>query len=580
MVSSSKKILIDSICSDEVRAAVLLGDKIVEFEQEFKEKKQLRGNIYVAYVRRIEPSLQAVFIEYGNNKQGFLPFSEISIEYFNIPEEEKELIFEAYAKKNNTHDKINSSNGEESHSLYSVGKEKSIYIKYKLQDVITLNQKILVQLTKEERGHKGASFTTYATLVGRYCVFMPNSDSKGGVSRRIEDVNVRNRLKEILSLLKLHPRSGLIIRTIGADKSKADIEQDYIYLCNLWQNIQKNAFSTHFPSLIYNESDMVMRFVRDLCNQDTQEIIISGREVYEEVKKYFSIIKSRLRIRLYNGSIPIFVYYGVEDQISELYANKVILPSGGSLVIVLTEAFVSIDVNSGKMTGEDNIEETAYKTNMEAVNEISRQVNLRGLSGLIVIDFIGMVKYHYCRAVEYAIKQAFKNDRAKIQFSYINDFGLMVLSRQRIKPNIQEINTKECSHCKGVGKIKSPEVITASIFRSLYYAIDKDKNKNFYLTAHSIVISYIFNNKRDAISAIEKKCNVIISVSIDDSLDVDAFALKVLDNDLPHNNYSNTIAPLKNSGYQSKDYDTDNLEKKVNNFWLTKWLLRLFGSKH
>jgi ribonuclease E len=595
---NDKKLLLieSSICSGEVRVALSVNNKVVEFEQEFREKKQLRGNIYVAYIKRIEPSLQAVFIEYGKNKQGFLSFSEIAIDYFNISEQEKEALFETYSSDhsgeegNDNHIAISSdSTANKNSDGHGNGfvKQVPLYKKYKLQDVIAVNQKLLVQLTKEERGNKGASFTTYITLVGRYCVFMPNSMSKGGVSRRIEDANVRKQLKEILSSLNLPKRSGLIIRTVGSEKSKREIEQDYNCLFSLSQNIQKNASSVNVPSLIYNEADIIMRSVRDFCSNDA-EIVVSGKEAFEAVKQYTknALRGSKLRYRLYRGSIPIFTYHGIEDQISELYSNRVKLPSGGSLVITLTEAFVSIDVNSGKMTGEDSVEETAYRTNMEAVPEISRQANLRGLSGLIVVDFIDMLKYQYCRAVESAIKQAFKDDKAKVQFSYINDFGLMVFSRQRIKPNIQEINTEECFHCKGVGRVKSHEVLVASIFRELQHTANKHRNKLFDLIAHSELVAYIFNNKRNTVAVIEKEFNIMLNVSMDNNLDISTFVLKHGD-DIHLSANAEITKPLENSGYQvvdNKNSDTkdpnnlDKLQEKIGNFWLTKWLSRLLNS--
>lgn len=583
MASDGKRLLLieSTTCSNEVRVALLVNGRVVEFEQEFKEKRQLRGNIYVAYVKRIEPALQAVFIEYGKNKQGFLSFSEISLNYFNIPEKEKEIFpDEGYSSGvdcsngNCTEESLDSTAGNESSSGFV--REVPLHSKYKLQDVISVNQKVLVQLTKEERGSKGASFTTYVTLVGRYCVFMPNSISKGGVSRRIEDSDIRKQLKDILNSINLPKRSGLIVRTAGAGKSKEEIEQDYNNLTLLWQNIQQNFSSLNVPSLVYNEADVVMRSVRDFCSNDT-EIIVSGREVCEAVRKYTkSVLQGKLRPRLYRGSVPIFTYYRVEDQTSELYSNRVELPSGGSLVITLTEAFVSIDVNSGKMTGEDNIEETAYRTNMEAVPEISRQANLRGLSGLIVVDFIDMLKLEYCKNVEFAIKQAFKDDKAKVQFSFINDFGLMVFSRQRIKPNIQEINTTECLRCKGIGRVKSDEAIVASILRDLQHIANKNQNKSFDLIARSAVIAHIFNNKRDVVSTIEKEFNITLNVSIDNSLDVDTFILKQGD----HVNF-NDYKPLQNSGYKilnnSNKEAADNLQGK---FWLTKWLSRLLSSNN
>lgn len=583
------------MCSDEVRVALSVSNKVVEFEQEFKEKKQLRGNIYVAYIKRIEPSLQAVFIEYGKNKQGFLPFSEICLDYFNIPEKEKEALFDSYTtdhcseenevsvSSSSTNNSVNKNHNECGNTFV---KEIPLYKKYKLQDVISVNQKVLVQLTKEERGSKGASFTTYITLVGRYCVLMPNSMSRGGISRRIEDPNTRKQLREILSTMSLPKRSALIIRTVGSGKSKKEIDQDYEYLCSLWQNIQNNASSINVPLLVYNEADIIMRSIRDFCDSNV-EVVVSGKEAFEAVKEYSrnALKGSRLRSRLYRGSIPMFAYYGVEEQISELYSNRVKLPSGGSLIITLTEAFVSIDVNSGKMTGEGSIEETAYKTNMEAVPEISKQVNLRGLSGLIVIDFIDMLRYQYCRAVESAVRQAFRDDKAKVQFSYINDFGLMVLSRQRIKPNIQEINTTECLHCKGIGRVKSNEVIATSVLRNFHHLAGKSRNNSFDLVAHGEVIAHIFNSKRKTIAAIEKEFNVTLNIAVDNNLDIDVFALKHGD-DIHSDGHLEVNKPLKNFGYQSENSESANnnanqlskLSEKVGSFWLTRWLSRLLNS--
>ncbi|WCR53763.1 MAG: Ribonuclease E [Wolbachia endosymbiont of Ctenocephalides orientis wCori] len=611
MENSGKKRLLlieNSIYSNEVRIALSVDNKVMEFEQEFRGKKRLRGNVYVAIVKDIAPSLQAVFIEYDKDKRGFLSFSDISPDYFNIPEEDKKALLESYSsddcveeadedssddciaeadegyssdncveendndQKANTSDPAVSKNNNKPRSGFV---RKVPLKKYKLQDVISVGQKILVQLTKEERKDKGASFTTYVNLVGRYCVFMPNSISKGGVSRFIKDANVKKQLKEILSSINLPKRSGLIIRTAGSGKSKKEIEQDYSCLSTLWERIQKSTSSINTASLVYNEIDVVMRSVRDFCNDGT-EIVVSGKEALEAINQYIknALKGSRLHCRLHKKSVPIFTYYGIEDQISELYSNRVKLPSGGSLIITLTEAFVSIDVNSGKMTDEGSIEETAYRTNMEAVPEIFRQVNLRGLSGLIVVDFIDMLRYQNCRNIENAIRQAFKDDKAKVQFSYINNFGMMVFSRQRIKSNIQEINTTECAHCKGVGRVKSNEVIVASILRDLQYLANKNRNKIFDLVAHSSIVAHIFNNKRDTISMIENEYNIVLNVSSIDNLNADIFTLRHRDEI-----HSNHHEPLKNSGCQENEKSSinegaDDSNKPQRNFWLTRWLLR------
>ncbi|XGA08746.1 MAG: Rne/Rng family ribonuclease [Wolbachia endosymbiont of Xenopsylla cheopis] len=591
MSSRDKKILIDAILQDEIKIAVLDDDKIVGFEQDIKGKKQLKGNIYTALVKRIEPSLQAVFIEYEKNKQGFLSFYEISPIYYQLPEDEKKLLlqqFYSYKKcvQNNKESTSNDQSvSEQSDDDCTDNNESSlpVYKKYKLQDVIQLNQKILVQLTKEARGYKGASFSTYITLVGKYCVLMPNSNSKGGVSRRIEDENVRKYLREVLSSIQLQEKTSLIIRTVGAFRKKEEIEQDYIELCSVWkkiQNKQNSITDSKVPVLIHSETDVITRSLRDFYDNQVGEIIVSGEEAYKIVKEYVKPLRNKLRIELYKNILPIFVYYKVEEQISKLYNNLVELPSGGYLVITPTEALVSIDVNSGKMTGEGSIEETAYKTNMEAVQEIARQVSLRGLSGLIVIDFIDMVKQEHCQEVELAVKEAFKNDRAKIQYGCINSFGLMEISRQRIKQSILESNTVECFYCKGIGKIKSMEVIALSILRELKYAVDKNRGKIFNLYANYWVIAYIFNSKRSIISEIEREYNILLNVDVDNNLDIDNFYLKISGD--VHNcenspildfNQSNQKSQRKNSKVLHKSNRTNNVKKGKS--WLTRWLLRL-----
>ncbi|WP_339045736.1 Rne/Rng family ribonuclease [Candidatus Mesenet endosymbiont of Agriotes lineatus] len=591
MSSRSKKILIDAILQDEIKIAVLDDNKVVGFEQDIKGKKQLKGNIYVALVKRIEPSLQAVFIEYEKNKQGFLPFYEISPIYYQLPEDEKKLLLQQfYSYKKCVQNSKESINSDQSISNQSsdgcAGNNESnlpVYKKHKLQDVIQLNQKILVQLTKEARGYKGASFSTYITLVGKYCVLMPSSNSKGGVSRRIGDDNVRKYLQEVLSSIQLQERTSLIIRTAGAFRKKEEIEQDYRELCSMWkkiQNQQNSITDSRVPALVHSETDIITRSLRDFYDTQVGEIVVSGEEAYKIVREYVRPLRNKLRIELYKGILPIFIYYKVEEQISKLYSNSVELPSGGYLVITSTEALVSIDVNSGKMTGEEGIEETAYKTNMEAVQEIARQVNLRGLSGLIVIDFIDMIKQEHCHEVELAVKEAFKDDRAKIQFGCINSFGLMEISRQRIKPSILETNTVECFYCKGIGKIKSMEVIALSILRELKYAADKNQGKIFNLYAHYWVVAYIFNSKRFIISEIEREYNILFNVDIDNNLDIDNFYLKHGGDVHNCGNSPALDSSRSNQGNQRKNGKMLGKSNRVNSTkkkkpWLIQWLLRL-----
>lgn len=579
MSGCNKKILIDAILQDEIRIVVLDNNKVVGFEQDIRGKKQLKGNIYTALVKRIEPSLQAVFIEYEKNKQGFLPFCEISPIYYQLPEDEKKLLLEQFYsyKKSVQSNKESVSSNQSSLDNNSDESNLPIYKKYKLQDVIQLNQKILVQLTKEARGHKGASFSTYITLVGKYCILMPNSNSKGGVSRRIVDDNVRKRLQEVLNSIQLQEKISLIIRAAGAFRKKEEIEQDYCELCSMWKKIQSkqnNITNSKIPILVHSETDIITRSLRDFCDNQVSEIIVSGEEAYKIVKEYIRPLRNKVRIESYKDALPIFTYYRIEEQISELYGNLVELDSGGYLVITPTEALVAIDVNSGKMTGEESIEETAYKTNMEAAQKIANQMDLRGLSGLIVIDFIDMIKQEHCQEVELAIKEAFKNDRAKIQFGCINSFGLMEISRQRIKPSILETNTVECFYCKGVGRIKSMEVITLSILRELKCAVNENRGKNFYLYAHCWVIACIFNSKRGIISEIEREYNISLNVDIDNNLDIDSFYFKCDGDVRNHENLPILGFNQENKKKNSKILGKSNKMKK-NKFWLTRWMSRL-----
>ena len=552
--NTGRRILIDAAYVDEVRVAVVDEGRVVEFDQELKDRKQFRGgNIYYAVVRRIEPSLQAVFIEYGMGKHGFLPFSEISVDNYQLPPEEKEALMktvyggaqeeidEPHEDEDNVQQSDEDACNDEGNKLgedravahkgasNKSGKSKlSLHKMYKVQNVIKVDQRLMVQIVKEERGSKCATFSTYIVLAGRYCIFMPNSGNKNsGISRRIEDCDNRRNLKELLGEIKLPKESGIIIRTAGSNKSQEEIEQDLAYLQATWDEICAHCNTLEHPSLLYVEADIIRRTLRDFCSEGVHEIVVAGNKAYCQVKEYAKcMLGNKLRIRMYKGSVPIFVHYRINSQILELYTEKVHLPSGGYLVITPTEALVSVDVNSGRMTGEDSIEETAYRTNMEAVKEIARQVSLRGLSGLIIIDFIDMVKYRYCRAVEAEVREAFKGDRAKVQFGYISTFGLMEISRQRVKQSILETSTVQCLHCKGVGRIRSWESISASILRDVSYAANKNPEKIIVVTTAPQIVSYLFNNKRKYISDLEDEFKVIIRLEIGDSIQMSDFSIR------------------------------------------------------
>ncbi|WP_395877214.1 ribonuclease E/G [Ehrlichia muris] len=604
MSDHSKRILIDAVYQDGIRVAVLRDGQVVEFDQESKSKKCLKGNVYCAVVKRIEPSLQAVFIEYGANKHGFLPFSEISLDYYNISEEEKEKLYQALYEDSDIKDDDDvrsiddsvtcDSKDQEDVSHYNEkltllkkdnlknGKSKLPFYKlYKLQDVIKLDQKLMAQIVKEERGNKGATFSTFITLVGRYCIFMPNSGNKNsGISRRIEDADDRKVLKNFLRAIKLPKESGMIIRTAGSNKSQKDIEQDLSYLQSTWRSIQNSYVSITMPSLLYVEGDIIKRTLRDYCDENTQDIIVSGSYAYELAKECVKFMfRNRVRLRIYKGSVPIFSYYKVESQISELYGNIVNLPSGGYMVITPTEALVSIDVNSGKMTGEDSIEETAYKTNMEAVKEIARQVNLRGLSGLIVIDFIDMLKYRYCRSVESEIKEAFKYDKAKVQFGYISTFGLMEISRQRVKQSILEANTVQCLHCKGVGRVRSLESSSGDILRDIRYCANKNRNKLINISVAGQMIEYFFNNKRQHIAEIEEEFSVSVKLTVNQNTSSTSdFHISVENDDML--NQSKDVVNVFTVDYKTPEDNKlkEEIQKTpTRNMWIKKWLIRIFS---
>ncbi|ACZ49115.1 ribonuclease E [Anaplasma centrale str. Israel] len=616
--SSGKRILVDAAYVDEIRVAVLDGGKVVEFDQELKDRKQLRGNIYYAVVKRVEPSLQAVFIEYGISKHGFLPFSEISVEHYQLPAEEKEALLQDVYGDDQEHEELagddgvatplpdecgvdackpslDDRSGKRDPASKAGRSRASLHKLYKIQDVIKVDQKLMVQIIKEERGSKCATFSTHVALAGRYCIFMPNAGSKSsGISRRIEDCDDRRNLKEVLNSIKLPKESGIIIRTAGSNKSQKEIEQDLSYLQSTWQEIRDNCENMEPPALLYVEANIVKRALRDFCDETTHEVVVAGSRAFSLVKEYAkSMFRNKLRVRMYKGSVPIFTHYRVDSQILELYSDKIFLPSGGYLVITPTEALVSIDVNSGKMTGEDSIEETAYKTNMEAVKEIARQVNLRGLSGLIVIDFIDMLRYRYCRAVESEVREAFKNDKAKVQFGYISAFGLMEISRQRVKQSILDTNTIQCAHCRGVGRVRSLESVAADILRSVRYFAHKNREKIISVSADHEVLTYLFNNKRKHIWAIEGEFKVIIRFGVSGNPGAAGFNIHAekgystaLSEELmgpPEASpevAENKAESTEITGVQPNTQAVPAEVEKPGGMWVRKWLARVFASIH
>lgn len=460
----SKKMLIDAAHAEETRVVVVDGTRVEEFDFESQTRKQLRGNIYLAKVTRVEPSLQAAFIEYGGNRHGFLAFNEIHPDYYQIPVADREALMrdDSGDDEDDTPVSRRASGGDDEDDVNGGGhavddddddveeelarRKRRLMRKYKIQEVIRRRQIMLVQVVKEERGNKGAALTTYLSLAGRYGVLMPNTARGGGISRKITAVTDRKRLKGVVQSLDVPQGMGLIVRTAGAKRTKAEIKRDYEYLLRLWENIRENTLHSIAPALIYEEEDLVKRAIRDMYDKDLDGIWVEGDAGYKEARDFMRMLMPSQAKKVFNyrDPTPLFVKHKIEDHLAQIYSPVVPLRSGGYLVINQTEALVAIDVNSGKATRERNIEATALKTNMEAAEEAARQLRLRDLAGLIVIDFIDMDEGKNNRAVEKVLKDSLKDDRARIQMGKISGFGLMEISRQRRRTGVLEGTTHVC----------------------------------------------------------------------------------------------------------------------------------------
>lgn len=559
-----KRILIDATHVEETRVVVLENGRVTEYDSETSIKKQLKGNIYLAKITRVEPSLQSAFVEYGGDKHGFLPFSEIHPNYYDIPIADRQALLQSIRSSNSSDDDsddddspvvtaegvvasqpvTNSDSGETERSLdevHVVGVEaeeqdfqedkkqtENLYRKYKIQEVIKRNQIVLVQVEKEERGNKGASITTFISLAGRYCVLMPNSLRKGGVSRRIENREDRKRLKSVLKNLKIPEDKGLIIRTAGAKRSEEDLTADYNYLAGLWNGILETTKNSSAPAFIHAEGDIIKRTMRDLYSEKVDEVLIEGVEAYGIAKDFIKIVMSGhlSRVKPYKNKVPIFTRYKVEEQIAALYSPHVPLDSGGALVINPTEALISIDVNSGRSTGQRSVEETAVSTNIEAAREVARQLRLRDLSGLIVVDFIDMLDLRNKKTVEKVLRDAFADDRARIQIGRISSFGLLEMSRQRMAASFLEVNTMVCPHCEGAGVVKATESTAVTVLRAIENEVSRAKCKAIGVFVSQDVALYILNNKREPLSKIEKKYNVRVFLNIDDNASGSGFYIE------------------------------------------------------
>ena len=535
----SKTILIDASNSEQTRIAVTINDKLDDFEIESNKKNSVKGDVYLAKITRVEPSLQAAFVDFGTNRNGFLPLTEIHPDYFKIPSADKEEVKKLYEKitENNENiednEKTITKNQDDNLNDDSLEKEiinenkkikiinpKKNYInffrKYKIQDVIKPRQVILIQVNKEERGLKGAALTTFLSFAGRYCVLMPNSLNNDGISRKIGDVEERKKLKQIITSVNIPENMSVIIRTAGIGKTKKEIAKDLSFLISQWNKIRQLTIKSEAPELIYEEGSILKRTIRDMLTEDVESILVEGKEAFDKIKKLSKNLTpgQTKKIKIHkNNEKSLYADHNIENQINDLFSLTVKLPSGGSIVINTTEALVAIDVNSGKNTTERNIENTALKTNMEAAVEVARQLRLRDLGGLVVIDFIDMDDYRNNFKVEKAIKSALYKDRARIQVGRISMFGLLELSRQRLRSSLIDKTFDKCNYCNGSGLILNSNAISDQIINVIKEKISEELNIS--VKCNTSLAETLINNKNKELTELENMYKSKITFNFD-----------------------------------------------------------------
>jgi ribonuclease E len=607
-----KRILIDANFPTETRVVLLdKNNQIEDVEYSSVNKKQIKGNIYLAKVTRVEPALQAAFVDYGDEKSGFLPFSEIHPDYYNILTKDKENeVFtpswnelappeitsdDLAEKKHSTNssgiadiDEIDISKIEklvdekiqsdfdieaEDNEIESFSKEDAhsdARKDYKIQEVIKKGQIFLVQVTKEERGNKGVSLTTYISLAGKYCVLMPNKPSQNGISRKISNHDERKRLKDIINSLvsgRNKESSSVIARTAGAGHTSLDIKKDYEYLVKLWNRVREATLQANAPSFIHQEDGLILKTIRDMFDRNVKEVVVQGSAAFNACVKFIKEIMPYAlgSVKEYKSNTPILTKFNVEDQLTRLYQPVAHLPSGGYIVINPTEALISIDVNSGKATSERNIEEMALKTNLEAAREVARQVKLRDLSGLLVLDFIDMADTRNRKIVERTLREFLSRDKARIQTSHISSFGLLEMSRQRLRPSFLEVNSNICMHCSGKGVVRADESNSMLILRTVENEIYNNNYDivNVYGIASSIL--YLLNNKREEINFIEKKYSIKLNFHIDRDATADSYSIEKIR--LSEKNKSETMVkqPALQDIKEAQSENSLNRKQKPNN---------------
>ena len=652
----AKKMLIDATHAEETRVVVVDGNKVEEFDFETENRRQLAGNIYLAKVTRVEPSLQAAFVDYGGNRHGFLAFNEIHPDYYQIPVADREALMEeerAYVEAQRARDEddedkpkrgrssrsraaraktddavetrevegdvsgmetidLGDSEGddtaeglspmelvgetpveepsedeaeteaveaqadteeaeaveadvdaeaeadadaedeaprgrsrrgkkdaaEKDESIESVADEdeeedirpvrKPRPRRYKIQEVIKVRQIMLVQVVKEERGNKGAALTTYLSLAGRYCVLMPNTARGGGISRKITNPADRKKLKEIATEIEVPKGAGLIVRTAGAKRTKTEIKRDYEYLQRLWEQIRELTLKSTAPAKIYEEGDLIKRSIRDLYSREIDEVLVEGERGYRIAKDFMKMImpSHSKNVQRYEDNLPLFARFQVESYLAGMFNPTVQLKSGGYIVIGVTEALVAVDVNSGRATKEGSIEETALKTNLEAADEVARQLRLRDLAGLIVIDFIDMDERRNNASVEKRMKDRLKSDRARIQVGRISGFGLMEMSRQRLRPGMIEATTQPCSSCHGTGLIRSDDNLALSVLRQIEEEGTRRRSREVLVKCPVGIANFLMNQKREHVAQIEARYGMSVRIEGDPSLISPDFTLE------------------------------------------------------
>ena len=579
------RMLIDATHAEETRIVVVDGKRLVDFDVETATKKQIKGNIYLAKVTRVEPSLQAAFVDYGGNRHGFLAFNEIHPDYYQIPvadrvallaDEAEQAAREAELEDSTEENRANNNNGNDltlsseilegddntkedysnTDSLNNVEKIHNEFEtesneehtsgavdaldevprprtrsrrSYKIQEVIKRRQILLIQVVKEERGNKGAALTTYLSLAGRYCVLMPNTARGGGISRKISNQPARRKLKKIVTDLDVPEGMGVIVRTAGQNRTKAEIRRDFEYLLRLWDSVRDLTLDSSAPTVVYEEADLIKRAIRDMYAKEIDEILVDGEDGYRVAKDFMRMLmpSHAKKVQPYRDRIPLLHRYQIEQQLDSMHSNVVQLKSGGYLVFAQTEALVAVDVNSGRSTKERNIEETALKTNLEAATEIGRQLRLRDLAGLVVIDFIDMDENRNNRTVERRVKEALKDDRARIQIGRISIFGLLELSRQRLRPSLFEASTKICDICSGTGFVRTIESTALHVLRAIEEEGIRGRASKLSVHSPSDVSLYLLNQKRENLAEIEARYHVQVFVLGDGNLIAPEYRLTV-----------------------------------------------------